>query len=52
MRNHFTRNILVAAAALLVSACLTTIVKAETGAVRVVFTKGGFIIGVGGGDGV
>jgi len=52
MRNHFIRSILVAAAALLVSAHLTTIVKAETGAVRVVFTKGGFIIGVGGGDGV
>src|SRR5215471_19911721 len=52
MRNHFIRSILVAAAALLVSACLTTIVKAEIGAVRVVFTKGGFIIGVGGGDGV
>jgi len=51
MRNHFIRSILVAAAALLVSAHLTTIVKAETGAVRVVFTKGGFI-GVGGGDGV
>jgi hypothetical protein len=27
-------------------------VKAETGAVRVVFTKGGFIVGVGGGNGV
>src|SRR5215471_12202373 len=52
MRNHFIRSILVAAAALLVSAHLTTIVKAETGAVRVVFTKGGFIIGVGGGEGV
>ena len=26
--------------------------KAETGAVRVVFTKGGFIVGVGGGNGV
>jgi hypothetical protein len=31
---------------------LTTATHAETGAVRVVFTKGGFIIGVGGGDGV
>src|ERR1700751_1694571 len=26
--------------------------QAETGAVRVVFTKGGFIVGVGGGEGV
>lgn len=26
--------------------------QADTGAVRVVFTKGGFIVGVGGGDGV
>src|SRR6201987_4498905 len=26
--------------------------QADTGAVRVVFTKGGFIIGVGGGEGV
>jgi hypothetical protein len=26
--------------------------RAETGAVRVVFTKGGFIVGVGGGNGV
>jgi hypothetical protein len=30
----------------------STTSKAETGAVRVVFTKGGFIIGVGGGQGV
>src|SRR5436190_22951366 len=31
---------------------LSTASQAETGAVRVVFTKGGFIIGVGGGRGV
>ena len=52
MRDHLRRTIQAAVAALLVSACLTTIVKAETGAVRVLFTKGGFIVGVGGGDGV
>src|SRR5438874_1646596 len=31
---------------------LSTASQADTGAVRVVFTKGGFIIGVGGGHGV
>ncbi len=31
---------------------LATAAKAETGAVRVVFTKGGFIVGVGSGRGV
>jgi hypothetical protein len=31
---------------------MATSAQAETGAVRVVFTKGGFIIGVGGGHGV
>ena len=31
---------------------LPTASQAETGSVRVVFTKGGFIIGVGGGNGV
>jgi hypothetical protein len=31
---------------------LSTASQAETGAVRVVFTKGGFILGVGGGQGV
>jgi len=38
--------------ALLVTAILPTSSQAETGAVRVVFTKGGFIVGVGGGRGV
>src|SRR6202051_1853469 len=38
--------------ALLVTAILPTPSRAETGAVRVVFTKGGFIVGVGGGRGV
>jgi len=31
---------------------LTTVARAETGQVAVVFTKGGFIVGVGGGEGV
>ena len=39
-------------AGLLVSGLLPTTAQAETGAVRVVFTKGGFIVGVGGGEGV
>jgi len=34
------------------AASLPTASQAETGSVRVVFTKGGFIIGVGGGNGV
>src|ERR1700761_6939811 len=33
-------------------ACFSTPSRAETGQVAVVFTKGGFIVGVGGGDGV
>ena len=37
---------------LLGAASVSTASRAETGAVRVVFTKGGFIIGVGGGRGV
>ena len=42
----------VAAVGLLVSVGLATPTRAETGAVSVVFTKGGFIVGVGGGQGV
>src|SRR3954449_2592586 len=50
MRKLATR---VALAVLLVaSAGLATPSLAETGAVAVVFTKGGFIVGVGGGEGV
>ena len=41
-----------AALAFLASAGLTTPTLAETGRVAVVFTKGGFIVGVGGGEGV
>jgi hypothetical protein len=51
MRNHRVRLLGVALTALL--ACgLTSPSKAETCAVRVVFTKGGFIVGAGGGHGV
>lgn len=52
MRKRSGRVIQLALAGLLLSAGLTTAARAETGAVAVVFTKGGFIIGVGGGDGV
>lgn len=38
--------------ALVGTVSLSTPSRAETGAVRVVFTKGGFILGVGGGRGV
>jgi hypothetical protein len=44
--------VLTAALAFLASAGLTTPTLAETGQVAVVFTKGGFIVGVGGGEGV
>lgn len=37
---------------LLTALSLPSTAQAETGAVRVVFTKGGFIVGVGGGEGV
>jgi len=43
---------LTAALAFLAVAGLTTPTLAETGRVAVVFTKGGFIVGVGGGEGV
>jgi hypothetical protein len=38
--------------AVLLAGNLPTTARAETGSVRVVFTKGGFIVGVGGGEGV
>src|SRR5467141_521143 len=51
MKKHCMRFLQVAMVALF--ACgLAAPSQAETGAVRVVFTKGGFIIGVGGGHGV
>jgi hypothetical protein len=52
MRRRFMRIIQIATAGLVLSSGLATAARAETGAVRVLFTKGGFIIGVGGGDGV
>jgi len=49
----YRRRIVIAAVlALFASSGIATPSLAETGAVRVVFTKGGFIIGVGGGRGV
>ena len=51
MRKYRTR--LFRAALLILFACsVASPSKAETGEVRVVFTKGGFIVGVGGGHGV
>ena len=52
MRKYRVNVVLVAALGLLVSVGLATPTRAETGAVSVVFTKGGFIVGVGGGQGV
>src|SRR5947199_282828 len=43
------RVLVAAALGLLVSSTVATTSRADTGAVRVVFTKGGFIIGAGGG---
>lgn len=52
MEKRGTRILQAMVLALLLSLTATTSSKAGTGAVRVVFTKGGFIIGVGGGRGV
>lgn len=52
MKKYRTGMMLAAVLGLLVSAGLATPAIAETGAVTVVFTKGGFIVGVGGGKGV
>jgi hypothetical protein len=46
------RSIMVALFGLLTSAVVATPALAEMGTVRVIFTKGGFIVGVGGGEGV
>ena len=46
------RSIVVALLGLLTSAAVATPALAEVGRVSVVFTKGGFIVGVGGGEGV
>src|SRR5437899_6258577 len=46
------RSVVLALFGLLTSAAVATPALAEVGAVSVVFTKGGFIVGVGGGRGV
>src|SRR5258708_3713222 len=52
MRKYWTGMMLAAVLGFLASASLATPSLAETGALTVVFTKGGFIVGVGGGKGV
>ena len=52
MTKYSRRIVVTGLAATLMAASLPGRVQAETGAVRVVFTKGGFIVGVGGGEGV
>jgi hypothetical protein len=51
MKKHVVRFLAVALLALFAGSAASP-ARAESGAVRVVFTKGGFIIGVGGGEGV
>jgi hypothetical protein len=52
MMLHHRRSVVVALLGLLTSAVVATPASAEIGTVRVVFNKGGFIVGVGGGEGV
>src|SRR6201993_1170928 len=52
MKKYRTRMMLISLLGSLVSASLATPSLAETGAVSVVFTKGGFVVGIGGGQGV
>ena len=52
MTKRVIRILQIAIAGLLASSTVTTGVRAETGQVAVVFTKGGLIVGVGGGEGV
>ena len=52
MKKYQRRMMLIALLGFLVSASLATPSLAETGSVSVVFTKGGLIVGVGGGRGV
>jgi hypothetical protein len=52
MRAFGLQFIKLALVGVVLSAGLTTATRADTGSVRVVFTKGGFIVGVGGGEGV
>ncbi len=51
MKKHVVRFLAVALLAWFAGSAASP-ARAESGAVRVVFTKGGFIIGVGGGEGV
>jgi hypothetical protein len=52
MQKYLKAMLLAVVLGSLASVGLTTPSVAETGQVRVVFTKGGFIVGVGGGQGV
>jgi hypothetical protein len=52
MRKSCLRVALVALLGIVGLAGISTPLRAETGSVVVVFTKGGFIVGVGGGEGV
>jgi hypothetical protein len=52
MRKCSARVILIALLAIPELTGLSTPSRAETGSVAVIFTKGGFIVGVGGGEGV
>jgi hypothetical protein len=52
MKKYLRTFVCAAVLGLMGAASLATPSLAETGSVRVVFTKGGFIIGVGGGHGV
>jgi hypothetical protein len=52
MKMHRRLLVGLALTGFLVASGLPTAALADTGAVRVVFTKGGFIVGVGGGEGV
>ena len=52
MRMYRRRSVIVALFGMLISVSVATSARAETGAVTVVFTKGGFIVGVGAGEGV
>ena len=52
MRNFSVRVILIGLLATPGLTGLSTPSRAETGSVAVIFTKGGFIVGVGGGEGV
>jgi hypothetical protein len=52
MMMYRRRSVVVALFGLLISAAVAAPARAENGTVSVVFTKGGFIVGVGGGEGV